>query len=111
MNRTALVVGITGIGGNHVARELLGHGWHVIGLSRRAPKDLPDVPHVAADLLDPAALHAALGSVAPTHVFITTWMRQDTERKTSASTRRWCATCSTPCRRKGACATLRWSRA
>jgi nucleoside-diphosphate-sugar epimerase len=79
MKRTALVVGITGIGGNHVARELLGHGWHVIGLSRRAPKDLPDVPHVAADLLDPAALHAALGSVAPTHVFVTTWMRQDTE--------------------------------
>ncbi|KQQ96552.1 SDR family oxidoreductase [Massilia sp. Leaf139] len=81
MQRTALVVGITGIGGNHVARELLAHGWKVVGLSRRAPKDLPQVRHVAADLLDPAALSAALAAVDPTHVFITTWMRQDTEQE------------------------------
>jgi len=79
MKRTALVVGVTGIGGNHVARELLAAGWDVVGLSRRAPQDLPAVRHVAADLLDPAALGAALADVAPTHVFITTWMRQDTE--------------------------------
>lgn len=79
MQRTALVVGVTGIGGNHVARELLAHGWNVIGLSRRPPRDLPDVRHVAADLLDPQALSSALADVAPTHVFITTWMRQDTE--------------------------------
>ena len=79
MKRTALVVGITGIGGNHVARELLATGWDVVGLSRRAPKDLPDVCHVAADLLDAKALRTALADVAPTHVFITTWMRQDTE--------------------------------
>ena len=79
MQRTALVVGVTGIGGNHVARELLAHGWNVIGLSRRPPRDLPDVQHVAADLLDPKALSSALADVAPTHVFITTWMRQDTE--------------------------------
>ncbi|WP_137174019.1 SDR family oxidoreductase [Massilia sp. HP4] len=79
MKRTALVVGVTGIGGNHVARELLAQGWDVIGLSRRAPQDLPAVRHVAADLLDPAALNAALADIDPTHVFITTWMRQDTE--------------------------------
>ena len=79
MQRTALVVGITGIGGNHVARELLAKGWNVVGLSRRAPKDLPEVRHVAADLLDPAALAAALADIAPTHVFITTWMRQESE--------------------------------
>ncbi len=79
MKRTALVVGVTGIGGNHVARELLAAGWDVVGLSRRAPQDLPAVRHVAADLLDPAGLAAALADVEPTHVFITTWMRQDTE--------------------------------
>ena len=79
MKRTALVVGITGIGGNHVARELLANGWEVIGLSRRPPRDLPAVRHVAADLLDPAALAVALADVAPTHVFFTTWMRQDSE--------------------------------
>ncbi|MDN4058991.1 SDR family oxidoreductase [Massilia sp. YIM B02769] len=79
MKRTALIAGVTGIGGNHLARELLANGWEVVGLSRRAPKDLPGVRHVAADLLDPAALASALQDVAPTHVFITTWMRQDTE--------------------------------
>lgn len=79
MKRTALIAGVTGIGGNHLARELLGSGWEVVGLSRRAPKDLPGVRHVAADLMDPATLGAALADVAPTHVFITTWMRQDTE--------------------------------
>ena len=79
MKRTALVAGITGIGGNHVARELLANGWEVIGLSRRPPQDLQGVRHVAADLLDPAALTLALSDIAPTHVFITTWMRQDTE--------------------------------
>lgn len=79
MKRTALIAGVTGIGGNHLARELLANGWDVVGLSRREPKDLPGVRHVAADLLDPAALGAALKDIAPTHVFITTWMRQDTE--------------------------------
>jgi len=79
MTRTALIAGITGIGGNHVARELLANGWNVVGLSRRAPQDLPGVRHIAADLLDAEALKAALADVNPTHVFITTWMRQDTE--------------------------------
>lgn len=79
MKRTALIAGITGIGGNHVATELLANGWEVIGLSRRPPKGLPDVQHVAANLLDPAALAVALENISPTHVFITTWMRQETE--------------------------------
>ncbi|WP_426102285.1 SDR family oxidoreductase [Massilia sp. TSP1-1-2] len=79
MKRTALVAGITGIGGNYVARQLLAEGWEVIGLSRRPPRDLPAVRHVAADLLDPAALASALSDISPTHVFITTWMRQATE--------------------------------
>ena len=80
MQRTALVVGVTGIGGNHVARELLARGWDVVGLSRRAPPDLPGVRHIAVDLLDAAVLSGALEGIAPTHVFITTWMRQDTEQ-------------------------------
>ena len=74
MKRTALVAGITGIGGNHVARELLANGWDVIGLSRRPSRDLPAVRHVAADLLDPAGLASALTDIAPTHVFITSWI-------------------------------------
>ena len=34
---------------------------------------------VAADLLDPASLAAALAEVEPTHVFLTSWMRNATE--------------------------------
>ena len=34
---------------------------------------------VAADLLDPAALKTALRDLRPTHVFITAWLRQETE--------------------------------
>jgi len=79
MQRSALVVGASGIGGRYTARELLAHGWTVYGLARRPPADLPGLIPVPADLLDPAALAQALDDVAPTHVFITTWMRQDTE--------------------------------
>jgi len=79
MARTALVVGASGIGGNYTARALLADGWTVYGLARRPNKDIPGLNPVAADLLDEAGLAAALADVAPTHVFITTWMRQDTE--------------------------------
>ena len=79
MQRTALVVGASGIGGSNLARELLAQGWTVYGLARRPATDIDGVRPVAADLLDPDGLAAALAGVAPTHVFITTWMRQDTE--------------------------------
>ena len=79
MQRTALVVGASGIGGSYAARELLANGWKVYGLARRPPQDASGVIPVAADLLDAASLGTALAGVAPTHVFITTWMRRDTE--------------------------------
>jgi nucleoside-diphosphate-sugar epimerase len=79
MQRTALVVGASGIGGRYVARELLANGWTVYGLARRPRQDDPGLIPVAADLLDPASLTSALNDVIPTHVFITTWMRNATE--------------------------------
>ncbi|MBW8900147.1 MAG: SDR family oxidoreductase [Massilia sp.] len=83
MQRSALVVGASGIGGHATARELLAHGWTVYGLARRPPDDLPGLIPVPADLMDPARLDeafaAAFGDGGPTHVFITTWMRQDSE--------------------------------
>lgn len=85
MQRSALVVGASGIGGRYTARELLAHGWTVYGLARRPPTDLPGLIPVPADLLDPAVLAQAFdtafggGTDGPTHVFITTWMRQDSE--------------------------------
>ena len=79
MQRIALVVGASGIGGSSVARELIANGWNTYGLARQPKDDVAGLRPVAADLLDPASLAAALQEVAPTHVFITTWMRQATE--------------------------------
>ena len=79
MTASALVVGVSGIVGNALARHLLGQGWQVSGLARRPPNDIGGLRPIAADLLDPAALRVALDQVHPSHVFITTWMRQATE--------------------------------
>ena len=79
MQRIALVVGASGIGGAATARELIADGWIVYGLARRPGNDIPGLIPVAADLLDAASLDSALAGVSPTHVFITTWTRKDTE--------------------------------
>jgi nucleoside-diphosphate-sugar epimerase len=79
MTKIALIVGASGIIGSNLARELLSTGWTTYGLSRAPKNDISGLIPVAADLLDPASLAAALAEVAPTHVFITSWMRQDTE--------------------------------
>ncbi|WP_156467709.1 MULTISPECIES: SDR family oxidoreductase [unclassified Methylobacterium] len=78
MKGTALIAGASGIVGNNLARHLVAEGWNVLGLARR-PVDIEGVTPVTADLTDPASLQAALSDLAPTHVFITTWMRQATE--------------------------------
>jgi nucleoside-diphosphate-sugar epimerase len=79
MSGTALIAGVSGIVGNNLARHLVKGGWTVQGLARRPPADLAGVEPVAADLLDPGSLRQALAARAPTHVFITTWLRQETE--------------------------------
>lgn len=79
MTATALVAGASGIVGNNLARRLVAQGWTVHGLARRPPGDIAGMQQVAADLLDPASLRAALSGIRPSHVFICTWMRQPTE--------------------------------
>jgi nucleoside-diphosphate-sugar epimerase len=79
MKKSALVVGASGIGGGNLAAELIANGWDVAGLARSPRQELPGLRPVAADLLDPASLQAALAGEAPTHVFLTAWMRQATE--------------------------------
>jgi len=78
MTKTALVVGATGIQGSAIAARLVKDGWHVLGLAR-SPQEQAGVTPIAADLLDPIALVQALEGLKPTHVFLTTWLRQDTE--------------------------------
>ncbi len=78
MTKTALVVGASGIVGSATAELLAAQGWTVHGLARR-PVVQAGVQPVAADLLDPAAPAAALSGLNPDAVFITTWLRQDSE--------------------------------
>ena len=79
MKRIALVVGASGITGGNLAEKLIEQGWETYGLSRNPnPEDEKLIP-VAADLLDLKSLETGLTNISPTHVFITTWMRNDTE--------------------------------
>ena len=80
----ALVVGVTGIVGQAVARNLIADGWETFGLSRSGGRPVDGVTPVAADLSDPAALSAALDGVAPGLVAITAWTRKDTEAENIA---------------------------
>ncbi len=79
MQKKALVVGVSGITGSNLAETLLAHDWTVYGLARNPGTDPQGLIPIAADLLNLASLDAALAEVSPTHVFITSWMRNDTE--------------------------------
>ncbi|MDY0884327.1 SDR family oxidoreductase [Dongia soli] len=78
MGRTALVVGASGIVGSAIAALLVEHGWSVKGLARR-PAPQSGIEPIAADLQDASAVAAAVADVQPDAVFITTWLRQDSE--------------------------------
>jgi nucleoside-diphosphate-sugar epimerase len=78
MAKTALVVGASGIVGSATAALLGERGWTVHGLARR-PVAQSGVLPVAADLQDAAATASALADIQPDAVFITTWLRQDSE--------------------------------
>jgi nucleoside-diphosphate-sugar epimerase len=79
MDRTALVVGVTGIAGYNTAQALLADSWRVVGLSRSPRYEIPGVEHVYADVLDVASVEAAIAGLGVTHLFFTTWSRQNTE--------------------------------
>ncbi len=79
MPHRALIAGASGIAGSNLADLLVSQGWEVQGLARHPRADQPGVTPVAADLLDAADLRAQLAPIAPTHVFITAWVRRDTE--------------------------------
>ena len=78
MAKSALVVGVSGIVGSATAALLTSQGWTVHGLARR-PATQAGVTPVIADLQDAAATAEALASIDPDAVFITTWLRQQSE--------------------------------
>ena len=75
---TALIVGSSGIVGSALADKLACEGWSVLGLARR-PLDQASVKPIAADLLEPDALAAAIAGEGPTHIFLASWLRRETE--------------------------------
>lgn len=79
MNKIALVVGASGIAGSNLSEKLISKGWETYGLARNPNNEIEGVKPVAADLLDKNSLKQALAEIRPTHVYITTWMRNDTE--------------------------------
>ncbi len=77
--RTALIVGVSGIVGGNLADRLIAEGdWTIYGVARR-PGQRAGITPIAADLQDANATRLALIDVKPTHVFLTTWLRQPTE--------------------------------
>jgi len=79
MTPRALIAGVSGIVGNNLASHLISRGWEVFGLARKPQVGIAGLHPVAADLLEVGALREALAGVEPTHVFVTTWLRQATE--------------------------------
>lgn len=79
MDRIALVVGASGITGSNLAEKLIAEGWTAYGLARTPNTEIDSLIPVTADLLSMDSLEKALANVAPTHVFITSWMRNETE--------------------------------
>lgn len=79
MSKIALVVGASGIAGSNLAHELIRQGWITYGLARNPNREIENLRPVAADLLQPDSLQNALADIKPTHVFFTSWMRQETE--------------------------------
>lgn len=81
MGNIALVVGVTGITGSNLAQELVANGWTTYGLARNPNSNISGLIPVKADLLDEENLKVALENISPTHIFFTTWMRNDTEEE------------------------------
>ena len=79
MKNIALVVGSSGITGSNLAEKLIAKGCTTYGLARNPNTDSKDLQPITADLLQIESLEAALRDVAPTHVFFTSWMRNETE--------------------------------
>jgi nucleoside-diphosphate-sugar epimerase len=77
--KTALVVGASGVVGLNLVALLAGmEDWDVYGLSRK-PIAREGVRPVVADLRNAESVNSALKDIAPTHVFLATWLRQPTE--------------------------------
>ena len=74
------MVGSTGIVGGNLSAHLLQRGWKVFGLARRPSAEGGIVP-LHANLLDRASVRASVAGREISHVFISAWLRHDTEEE------------------------------
>lgn len=80
--RTALVVGATGIVGGNLSERLVEDGWTVFGLSRRPDRAPYGVRKLAADLNDREAVADAIKQIPSlTHLFYASWTPAETEEE------------------------------
>lgn len=79
MEKIALVVGASGITGSNLAEKLIDKGWTTYGLARNPNTTITNLHPIAADLLSLESLQHALAEIRPTHVYINSWMRNETE--------------------------------
>ncbi|MGF6769961.1 nucleoside-diphosphate-sugar epimerase [Paraburkholderia sp. GAS199] len=81
MDKQALIIGASGIVGSNLADRLIANGWHVAGLSRGRSAVSPAIESIAADLTSAQSVSEALAGKRFTHVFLTAWSRQATEKE------------------------------
>jgi len=68
--RRALITGVTGQDGSYLAELLLSRGYEVTGTARDTQREVPEgVSLLAADLLEPGALHAAVKATRPDELY------------------------------------------
>lgn len=69
MSRRALVTGVSGFAGQHLARRLLAAGWAVAGTIRERTSGIDGVAEHMLEIDDEAAVLSVVARVRPTHVF------------------------------------------
>lgn len=69
MTRRALLTGVSGFAGKHLAAHLIASGWDVAGTIHNRTSGIPGVAEYALAIDDDSALLATVSAVRPTHVF------------------------------------------
>lgn len=69
MSRTALITGVSGFAGAHLAKHLIDTGWTVHGTVRRSPSLIEGVQAHTLDIDDVSALRKVVQLAQPERVY------------------------------------------
>lgn len=67
--RRALVTGVSGFAGRHLARRLVAAGWNVTGTVHHRSSGVEEVAERRVEIDDELALRSVIAAARPTHVF------------------------------------------